>query len=186
LRYSKEQKAESRDRIVGAAAELFRERGIDGVGVDAIMARAGLTHGGFYNHFRSKEELVREACAAALEGSTLLAEARSGRDDGFRHVVETYLSSAHCRNRRRGCAIAALGGELARHEAATRRPFAAAVRGFVDGLAALLPGRRPAARRRALAAAATLVGTLVLARISDDPDFAEELLEAGRRALLEG
>src|SRR6202011_3642660 len=105
MRVSREKAIENRERIVETASRLFREKGFDGVGVDAIMSGAGLTHGGFYGHFGSKDDLAAEAVVRALERS---AE-KLGRHANLTELISEYLSERHCADRASGCAIAALG-----------------------------------------------------------------------------
>ena len=107
MRVNREKAAENRERIVEAAARLFREHGFDGVGVDAIMKETGLTHGGFYGHFASKEELATEAITRAFaQGSEKL-----GHCSDLGGLVNAYLSDAHCADRSEGCALAALSAD---------------------------------------------------------------------------
>ena len=114
MRVSREQAAENRQRIVETASRMFREHGFDGVGVDAIMSGAGLTHGGFYGHFRSKDDLAAEAMTRALERSV----EKQRRYTKLNDLVSDYLSGRHCANRARGCALAALAR---RHRTRGRR-----------------------------------------------------------------
>lgn len=117
MRVSRKKAAEHRDRIVDVAARLFRERGFDGVGIDTIMQAAGLTHGGFYGHFRSKDDLAAVAVTRALQQS---AE-RQDRLTSLDELVGDYLTERHCADRASGCAIAGLGADIARHGEGTRR-----------------------------------------------------------------
>ena len=110
MRVSREKAAENRVRIVETASRLFREGGFEGVSVDAIMNAAGLTHGGFYGHFGSKDELAAEAVARALERSV----EKQSRHTNLSDLVLEYLSERHCADRANGCAIAALGADIAR------------------------------------------------------------------------
>src|ERR1700676_1301851 len=110
MRVSREQAAEIRERIVETAARMFREHGFDGVGVDAIMNGAGLTHGGFYGHFRSKDDLAAEAVKRALEFSV----EKQSRYTKLNDLVSGYLSGRHRADRANGCAIAALGADIVR------------------------------------------------------------------------
>ncbi|MBM6594348.1 TetR/AcrR family transcriptional regulator [Microvirga pudoricolor] len=186
MRVSKEKAAESRQRIVDAASRLFREKGFDGIGVSDLMKSAGLTHGGFYGHFASKEDLVAQACAQALAGSQAkwkgLLEAQSA--DPLAAIVESYLSTAHRDHPGRGCTMPALGSDVARQGPAVRKAFTAGVRPLLDLLARAMPGRSERARReRALAALAGLVGAMVLSRAVDDPALSEEILDASRREI---
>ena len=180
MRVSREKAAENRRRIVDAAARLFRDKGFDGVGVDAIMKSAGLTHGGFYGHFDSKEALAAEASAAALRGNAAYQAGVSS----LSQLVAEYLSERHRADRANGCAVAALGADVGRQGDAVRRTFTQSVRVQVDRIASFLKRGAPAARRRrALATYASMVGALTLARAVDDPAFAEEILAAARESL---
>lgn len=177
MRVTREKMAENRERIVATAARLFREKGFDGVGVDAIMQGVGLTHGGFYRHFRSKDDLAVEAVAYGLAASAEKQGGLATLDD----LVATYLSPAHRDNRGGGCLMAALGGDVARQGIAVRRKLTAHVRGQLDRLAGWLGGRNEAARcERAIATLAGLVGAMVLARAVDDPALSDEILAAAR------
>lgn len=177
MRVSRQQAAENRERIVETAARLFRDRGFDGVGVDAIMKEAGLTHGGFYGHFASKDALAVEAMTQALAGSS----ARQDRSIGLGELVSGYLSGRHRADRANGCAVAALGAEAARQAPTLRKAVATGVRRQIDRIASLLKHGTPAARRRrAITTYAGMVGALTLARAVDDPALAEEILAAAR------
>src|SRR5258707_9367858 len=110
MRVNRDKAAENRERIVDTASRLFREKGFEGVGVDAIMNGAGLTHGGFYGHFRSKDDLAAEAMTRALERSV----EKQRRYTKLNDLVSDYLSGQHCANRARGCALAALAADIAR------------------------------------------------------------------------
>lgn len=180
MRKTSERKTETRERILAAAGELFRSHGIDVVGVDAIMHRAGLTHGGFYAHFASKEALVAEVSAAALERSAARWERISQEEApgaALVRIVGRYLDPAHVAAVERGCVLATLGPEVARRHD-VRPAITAAVRRMLDSLARCLPGRR---RQRALEALSGMVGAVVLARLCDDSGLADEFLTAGRR-----
>ena len=179
MRVSREQAAENRERILDTASRLFREKGFDGVGVDAIMSGAGLTHGGFYGHFGSKDDLAAEAVMRALERSaeTLARHATLGE------VVSEYLSERHRDDRANGCALAALGADMARQHGGLRRGLTDYVRGQLDRFTRLI-GSGPARRRRkrAIAALSGMVGALTLARAVDDPALSKEILAAARDA----
>jgi TetR/AcrR family transcriptional repressor of nem operon len=179
MRVSREKAAENRQRIVEAAARLFRDDGFDGVGVDAIMKEADLTHGGFYGHFASKEALMAEAIAQAIGRST----AWQARFGSLSELVTGYLSDRHRADRANGCAVAALGADVARQGPALRRTVTAGVRQQIDRIVSLLKRGTPATRRRrALASYAGMVGALTLARAVDDPALAREILAAARDA----
>jgi TetR/AcrR family transcriptional repressor of nem operon len=177
MRVTREQAAENHERIVEAASRLFRQQGFDGVSVDAIMQDAGLTHGGFYGHFKSKEDLAAQALARALEHS---AE-RQGKHTDIAGLVSHYLSQRHCEDRGNGCAIAALGADIAREGKGIRHGLTTHIRSQLDRLARLLTGGTAAHRRkRAIATLAGMVGALTLARAVDDPALSKEILAAAR------
>lgn len=182
MRVSRHKAAENRERIVDTASRLFRENGFDGVGVDAIMNGAGLTHGGFYGHFGSKDALAAEAVARALERSV----EKQSRYTNLTDLVFEYLSERHCADRADGCAIAALGDEMARQRDGVRRELTRHVRGQLDRFTRLLRND-PAARRRkrAIATLAGMIGALTLARAVDDPALSREILAVMRNALRE-
>jgi TetR/AcrR family transcriptional repressor of nem operon len=163
------------------AARLFRERGFDGIGVADLMKSAGLTHGGFYGHFASKEDLMAQACARALEGSlaTLHQVAEHGGGNALSAIASAYLSPAHRDRPSEGCVLAALGAEAARHDSPVRSAFTRGVRSALDMLTRLVPGKSKRAKReRALATYASMIGALVLARAVDDPELSEEVLQS--------
>lgn len=181
VRVSNERKAETRERILRAALALFRTHGIDAVGVDAIMHAAGLTHGGFYAHFASKEALVAEAAAASLARSAARWERISEAaepESALADIVGSYLDPAHVEAAERGCVLTTLGPEVARRPE-VRPAITESVRKMADALARCLPGRR---RQRALAALSSMVGAVVLARLSDDKALADEILAAVRKS----
>ena len=183
MRTSNEQKAATRQRIMEQAGRLFRRHGIDGVGVDAVMHEAGLTHGGFYGHFASKEALAAEVCADALTRSAARWErirSENHPDAALALIVENYLGAAYLQDSERGCVVPVLGAELARKEG-SRPALTDALRVMIDALAACLPRRRRRpARERAMAKFATMVGAVLLARLSCDPAFSAEILDAAR------
>jgi TetR/AcrR family transcriptional regulator, transcriptional repressor for nem operon len=188
MRYSKEHKLETHARIVKKASVRLREKGAHGVGVADLMKEAGLTHGGFYAHFDSREALVIEAFADAMDRSTerwrRLAEL-TPPDKRLATIVVTYLTPLHRDDPGHGCAVPTLGAEIARESPRTRKAFAAKLEQMIDMLAAQIPELpRKAARKRAMAVIATMMGTLVLARVAGTGDFSDEILGAGRDAVL--
>ena len=186
MKVSREKAAQTRDRIVEQASALFRAKGFGKVGVADIMKAADLTHGGFYGHFDSKDDLAVEASRRALAGSAarwqlIVAEAR---DKPYPAVIEHYLSSRHRDEPAAGCALSALGTDAARASSGLRGVFAEGLRALVDILTDALPGfSKPAKRRKAVAAMATMVGAVTLARAVDDPGLSEEILDAARQEL---
>lgn len=179
MRVSRKKAAENRQRIVDAAARLFRDGGFDGVGVDTIMKEAELTHGGFYGHFASKDALMAEAMAHAVERSTAWQE----RLESVFELVASYLSERHRADRANGCVVAALGADAARQSPGLRKAITTGIRWQLDRIVSLLKRGTPAARRRrAIATYAGMVGALTLARAVDDPALAREILAATRDA----
>ena len=179
MRVSKEQAAESRERILDAASKLFREHGLDGIGVADLMKSAGLTHGGFYGHFASKEDLMAQACTRALSRSVERWEKLSEQDQPLSAIVKNYLSRRHRDDPGGGCALPSLGGDVARQGPPVRRAFTDGVKSLVGILARAVTGRTPAARRKkALAICASLIGGVVLARAVDDRELSDEILDA--------
>jgi TetR/AcrR family transcriptional repressor of nem operon len=181
MRVSRAEAAQNRERIIEAAARLFRERGFDGIGVADLMKSAGLTHGGFYGHFASKEDLMAQACARALDGSldALRQVVEHGGGNALSAIVSAYLSPAHRDRPGEGCVLAALGAEAARHGSPVRSAFTRGVRSALDMLTQLVPGKSKRAKReRALATYASMIGALVLARAVDDSELSEEVLQS--------
>jgi TetR/AcrR family transcriptional repressor of nem operon len=196
MRVSREKAAEHRDRIIDAAGALFRAKGFGGIGVADIMKAADLTHGGFYGHFASKDDLVGEASrrimARAAANWTKLVEAAP--DNPYAALLEHYLSPRHRDDPGRGCAFAALGNDAARSGKIVRKAFAEGLAPLIDILAQSIPGKsiagkstpsksKAARRRKAVAAMATLVGALTLARAVEGTPLSDEMLEAAHREL---
>jgi TetR/AcrR family transcriptional repressor of nem operon len=181
MKVSREQAAANRERIVEVAGKLFREKGFDGIGVADLMKAAGMTHGGFYGHFKSKDDLAAQACGRALARTSerWSALARSSRGDPRRELVKRYLTEAHRDASGKGCVLAALGSEAGRQRRAIRQAFRQGLASLVDILTKIAPGRSRAARRkRALADMAQMVGAMVLARAVGDPAASKEILDA--------
>lgn len=183
MRKMAEQKAESRKRIIGAASHLFRQHGIDAVGVDAIMHAAGLSHGGFYGHFPSKEALVAEVSAESLARSAERWERIGGQEDGAKaltEIVSAYLDPAHVAAVDQGCVLTTLGPEVAR-----RPGQVPAIAGSIERMVAVLARLLPqGGRERALATLSAMVGAVVLARLASGPEMAAEILAAAKAAVL--
>ena len=185
MRVSREQAAQNRERVLDAAAKLFRERGFGGLGVADLMKAAGLTHGAFYGQFESKEDLMAQACARAFADSLEHWQAAAARspDNPLAGVVAAYLSSAHRDNPGDGCVVAALGAEAARQGPAVRRAVTEGTKSLLHALGELVPAEsRAEKRRRAAATFAAMVGALVLARSLDDETLSKEILRAVRTA----
>jgi TetR/AcrR family transcriptional regulator, transcriptional repressor for nem operon len=188
MRYSREHKLETHARIVKRASVRLREKGAHGIGVADLMKDAGLTHGGFYAHFDSREALVIEAFSHAMDRATerwrKAAEAMPP-EKRLAAVVDVYLSPAHRDNAGHGCAVPSLAAEIARESPKTRKAFAVKLEQMIDMLADQIPAGSPkAARKQAMSALATMMGTLVMARVGGSGEFSEEILAAGREAVL--
>ncbi|MDX3359095.1 MULTISPECIES: TetR/AcrR family transcriptional regulator [Streptomyces] len=206
-RISREEKARNRQNIVDAAGRLFRAKGIDAVGIADLMKEAGLTHGGFYNHFASKEELAVEVCGASFERSlgVLDAAVERGEDSAgtpLRRVVDDYLSTAHRDAPDGGCPSASLVIDAGRHGDTVQGAYALGVEGYLTGFAAELArehGEHPAhpeqdggltpqeARERAVLLLSQLVGAMTLARAvrHTRPELSEEILRTCRAHALD-
>jgi TetR/AcrR family transcriptional repressor of nem operon len=183
MKVSRQQMAANRERLLEIAARLFRERGFEGVSVAEVMQQAGLTHGGFYGHFASKEALAAEAATHALAqtSSRWKATLEDSGADGLTRIVDAYLSQRHRDHPGAGCAIAALGPELARQADPVRNAFASELENLIAVLASFLPGTKR--RQRAQALLAQLVGAIVLARALGRSVQSAEILEAVRAAI---
>ena len=177
MRKSREEAAQTRRRIVEAASCEFRKNGIVATGLNDLMKAAGLTHGGFYKHFASKDELVGEATTVALDG---LLEGMAAHPT-INAAVAAYLSTHHRDNPASGCPLAAIGSELSRSDTKARE---AATAGFVR-LVDILAGKAGTAdaRRRALVAAATMIGAVTMSRMVADPGLSAEILCAAEKSL---
>src|SRR6185295_16193875 len=180
-------KEETHERIVDAAARAIRRHGYAGVGVADVMKEAGLTHGGFYAHFDSRDALLVEALERAGresgEAVTRALERRAARGvSAFRALVEAYLGDEHLASLETGCPVAALACDMPRQSDAVREASAARVRRLVAGVQSALPH---ASRATASVVAGTLVGTLQLARALGTNDDGRAVLSAARKALVQ-
>ena len=187
MRKSKQEAAVTRQRIIKAAAAGFRKNGIAGTGLSDLMAAAGLTHGGFYRHFDSKDQIVAEACTAAAESLVEQLAAFASKKSpqrGLKTMVENYLSVAHRDEPADGCPIAALGSEMARGDERTRAAATQALLKFVEVIASQFDKTRPdVARRRALVVVATMIGALTMSRIVMDSELSAGILREAKKAI---
>jgi TetR/AcrR family transcriptional regulator, transcriptional repressor for nem operon len=187
MRVSRAKAAEHRERIIDAAGALFRAKGFDGIGVADIMKAADLTHGGFYGHFSSKDDLVaqsskRTMARAAENWSKVAADS----NEPFAALLKRYLSPRHRDDPGKGCAFAALGNDAARSGKAVRKAFAEGIEPLLGILTEAIPGKSRAVRRRkALTAMAALVGALTLSRAVEGNVLSNEMLDAVHRELLD-
>ncbi|RKP46123.1 TetR/AcrR family transcriptional regulator [Pararobbsia silviterrae] len=193
---SRQQAAENRSAIVAAADKLFRERGVDAVGLAELMKAAGFTQGGFYNHFKSKDALVAAVMDKALtEGgatyASLIDNAKSAGVDPVKARIDWYLSPEHRADIEAGCPLSGFVGDARRLDDVARGAYAAGLAMNLADFAKIIDETRADganSRQKAIAVFSQMVGTLLLSRaVADvDPSFAEEILEAGRRALADG
>ena len=188
MRYSREHKQETHARIVRKASIRLREKGAHGIGVADLMKEAGLTHGGFYAHFDSRDALVIEAFGFAMDRS--LEHWRKLTDETTPEkrlaiIIDGYLSPTHRDDPGHGCVITSLGAEMARESPKTRRAFAAKTEQLIDLIADQMPDvPRKTARKQATSLLATMMGTLMLSRIAGSGEFSDEVLQAGREAAM--
>lgn len=187
VRYPKEHKEQTRGRILEAASRAYREGGVEGVGIGELMGRVGLTHGGFYAHFPSKDALVAEACEHGLSETSarILAEAEeAGGAEGLRQVIRAYVSRLHRDEPAEGCVMPALAADVSRGVPEVRGSFTRSFRRYVERLGRLLPGARPAPSPipdEALVLISGMVGAVLLSRAVDDPELSDRILAAARR-----
>ncbi|MDZ4374470.1 MAG: TetR/AcrR family transcriptional regulator [Phenylobacterium sp.] len=175
--HSQAEKARSRERILAEASRQVRDGGLESVSVGALMKSVGLTHGGFYGHFESRDALLAEALERALlESVAKSGESRSGEPASFAGMLRGYLSRAHRDARDSGCAVAALVSDVARADAASRDVMTTHVESFVDTVARTLGGDD----ERAIVAVSAMVGALALSRVVADPERSDAFLKVVR------
>lgn len=188
VRYPHHHKAEAHARIVQTASREFRAKGVAGVGIADLMAKAGLTHGGFYAHFKDRDTLVSEAVTQAAEESlALLRGAAEGAPPGreVEAMIDAYLSREHRDDAACGCLLPSLAADVSRQSADVRHAFTQSLRKNLETLAAAMPGRDRQARQSAAAALiAAMAGAVLLARAVDDPKLSKSLLNTLRDDLV--
>ena len=184
MRYSREHKAQNHEKILGVAARSFRERGGDSSGIGTVMKRVGLKKGGFYRHFKSKDDLFVEAVARALDetGKGLVDVARSAPEgQALRAIIERYLSAGHANSPGTGCVRAALGPELARKPVAVRRRIEALLEAYRERLLPFMPGQtREEKHAKIRLLLPSMAGVLMMARVGTDPQRREQILRQAR------
>src|SRR5262249_6483240 len=184
MRYSAQHKQETRERIVRTASQHFRGRGWDGVAIADLMSKLNLTHGGFYRHFDSKEQLFAEAIAKSFEDvrakfTGTIEKAPPGGE--LKILIEQYLSLEHCANPDSGCPVAALASEIARYPRAVRAKINRAMRDHLKRMSGFLPGATEAERQRnCLVLLSGMSGALTLARTVADKEMRQNILQAAR------
>ena len=178
--YSKGQKEKTHERIVAIASKRFREKGLAGFGIAELMKEAGLTVGGFYKHFDSRDELVAEALSETFGVWQRQKEAAEsgGQPITFAKLIDDYLSDVHRKNPGAGCAFSALAPEIARSDKRTRKLTSDQVKADLELLVGLLPGKaKRVARSRAILTFSALVGAMSLARAVSDEALSHEILK---------
>lgn len=186
-RFVQSRKEATHERILHAATRAIRRSGYAGTGVADIMREAGLTHGGFYAHFDSREAMLAEAAdlagaesVGALEQFALAAPPK----DAYLTLLKTYLSRAHVERSETGCPVAALGSEMPRQAPEVRRAATRRIKDMIDLVTRYAPDTsEPEGRRKALATTATMIGALILARAVDDRQLGDDVLAAALEQL---
>jgi TetR/AcrR family transcriptional regulator, transcriptional repressor for nem operon len=187
MKVTRQQAIQNRERVVATAARLFRERGFDGVGISDLMKEVGLTHGGFYAQFPSKEHLMAEAAKIAADDreATLRKQLESQSAGSVKAFIEKYLSKGHRDNPGDGCYMATLGVDASRQGPVVRAAFTQAVERAIDMLAKAESGTTGEDRRRgAIADYAGMIGAMVLARAVADDALSEEILSSVKGDLI--
>jgi TetR/AcrR family transcriptional repressor of nem operon len=185
MKVSRKEAARHRERIVEVAAKLFREKGFDNVGVDDLMKAAGLSRGGFYGHFESKEHLIREACeVAAAQNLTWIRAQVHKTKSSPKKILDIFLSPDFCDAPGSTCLTVALGSEISRRDHVVRRIFEEYIKDYLEVLTGAVAGASKAKRRsRAMTTYAAMVGAVVLARAVDGTSFSKYILRTVRKSL---
>jgi TetR/AcrR family transcriptional repressor of nem operon len=188
MRYSPEHKAQIHTKIVKDASRRVRTEGITGAAVSAVMRDAGLTHGGFYKHFRSKDELLTESLSEAFRDiSDRLAHAgeQAQTETAWKAIVKTYLSLEYCDHVEYGCPLTALAPELARVEEAKKPRIFEELKKYRSRMLPFMSGRRTADKERAFFSIfSTMVGAVEIARMLPEPVMREKVLASARDLLM--
>jgi TetR/AcrR family transcriptional repressor of nem operon len=190
MRVSRIQAEENRQTVIKVASRLFRSRGFDGIGLKDLMKGAGLTQGGFYKQFASKEDLAAQASRRALESASRRwsAAAAENPKDPLGAVIAFYLSPEHRAEKKDGCPIVALGSDAAREGSDVKASFEAGIKAHLEVLGRLISetdGEQPKGKAMAMAILSTMVGALTLSRVVNDPDLAQAFLDAAARQVRE-
>lgn len=182
MNVTKEKAAENRENLLIQAARLFRERGISGIGVDALAEAANMTHGSLYSQFGSKDKVLAESLTNGFDKII----ARRATLENISEVIDLYISSAHRDNPGAGCFIPTLGSEIPRQSTEVRARFTDIVKRSMDLLGSMLPGKRKRQREdEALPIFATMIGTIILSRAVDDAKLSDRILSVNREYLLQ-
>jgi TetR/AcrR family transcriptional repressor of nem operon len=185
MRKSKVEAAETRKRIVAAAAAEFRKNGIAATGLSDLMKAAGLTHGGFYKHFASRDALITEAVERALAENDATAHITADADDPLAAFADWYVATAHRDDPATGCGVAGLGADVWRVGGAAQDAYRAQVENYLAHLQTLLGGKDPETRRQATVTLSAMVGAVTIARALGPTRRSDELLRDVREAVRE-
>ncbi|MBN9604669.1 MAG: TetR/AcrR family transcriptional regulator [Afipia felis] len=189
MRYARDHKAATHEKILEGAVARLKESGSGGIAIADLMEEAGLTHGGFYAHFKSRDALIEESFRHALDGIAQRWKARAEKapaGEGLAAIVNGYLTREHIDDVASGCVLPALGAELARSNTKTRRIFTEKLEAAIEVVASQTGCAPGMAREQAIGTIATMVGSLLLARAAGDKELAVDILKAGRRKALSG
>ena len=179
MRVSRAQAEENRETVINVASRLFREHGFDGIGLKDLMKGAGLTQGGFYKQFASKDDLAALASRRAMESATRRwSAAAANSPDPLEAVMEFYLSSDHRGEKAEGCPLVALGSDAARQSEEVRRPFEVGIRAHFEVLDELIGEKASNPSSRAMAILSLMVGAVTLSRIMEDQNLSQGILDA--------
>ncbi|ACB96165.1 TetR/AcrR family transcriptional regulator [Beijerinckia indica] len=186
MRVSRAQAAENRQKVIDVASRLFRERGLDGIGLNDLMKGAGLTQGGFYKQFESKEDLVAQACTRAIQTKLeqWSAIAEKDQEHPFAALIGFYLNLEHRDALEDGCPLVALGSDVGRHGSEVKAAFEAGIRAHLEILDRYMPvadGENP--RKKSMAVLATMVGALLLSRIVSDETLSKDFLDSAQEEI---
>jgi TetR/AcrR family transcriptional regulator, transcriptional repressor for nem operon len=190
MRYQRQHKAEIHQKIVKDASRRVRADGLTGAAVSSVMRDAGLTHGGFYKHFESRDEMLIEALKESFREITdrlVHAAERSASKEPWKAIIKTYLSLEFCDHIERGCPLPALAPELARVDKKMTDQILAALVSYKERMTPFMPGQRTADKERAFFAIfSTMAGAIEIARLLPKPEMREKVLASARELLLRG
>ncbi|MBP1859346.1 TetR/AcrR family transcriptional regulator [Rhizobium herbae] len=179
MRVSRAQAEENRETVINVASRLFREHGFDGIGLKDLMKGAGLTQGGFYKQFSSKDDLAAQASRRALESATRRWATAASSPNPLEAVIEFYLSQDHRGEKAEGCPVVALGSDAARQSEEVRRPFEDGIRAHFEVLDELMGDARSSnPSGKAMAILSLMVGAVTLSRIMQDENLSQGILDA--------
>ncbi len=185
MRYSAQHKAETHGRLIRKAAEQFRRRGVQGIGIAGLMGQLGLTHGGFYAHFKNRDDLVAAVTGQIFEETIarMIAAAEAAPEGKkVRALVDSYLSTGHRDHVSLGCLLPALAGEMARQPQSVRSAYTRGLNDYFHRIARYMPGTRQEERcDQARLLLSGMAGAMMVARAMTDPESSDKLLDSARK-----